>query len=125
MKNTRGAKIVAGIIVAIPFVAIVLYVIITSVGGGVKDYTLAEDGGATDWSTISVPSTYSADEYRDILNDAQDGRWDDAGGYYVRIVCESDETVLAKARGAVGAQASAQTGVDDGEWWIESTDATC
>ena len=125
MKNTRGAKIVAGIIVAVPFAAILLYVITTSVGGGVKDYTLADDGGATDWSTISVPSAYGTDEYRDILNDAQGGRWDDAGGYYVRIVCDYDETVLAKARGAVGAKASAQTGVSDGEWAIESTDATC
>lgn len=125
MKNARGAKIVAGIIVAIPFVAIALYVIITSAGGGAKGYAVTEDGGATGWSTVSVSSAYSDDEYRDILDDAQGGRWNDEGGYYVRIVCEADETVLAKARGAVGAKASAQTGVDDGEWLIESTGATC
>lgn len=125
MKNARGAKIVAGIIVAIPFVAILLYVIITSAGGGVKDYSVTEDGGATDWSTISVPSAYSDNEYRDILDDAQGGRWEGNGGYYVQFVCEYGDTVLAEARGAVGVKASAQTGVDDGEWMIESTNETC
>lgn len=125
MRHSRGVKVAAGVIVAIPFVAIALYVIITSVGGGSKDYSLDEDGGNRDYSQVSVAEAYEVDEYEKILDDIRDSNWPDDGGYYVRIVCESDETVLAEARGAVGAKASAQTGVDDGEWLIESTGATC
>lgn len=125
MKNARGAKFVAGIIVAIPFIAIALYVIITSVGGGSKEYSLDEDGGNRDYSQVSVTEAYDVGEYEKILDDVRDSNWPDEGGYYVRIVCEADETVLAEARGAVGTKASAQTGVDDGEWLIETTSETC
>lgn len=125
MKHARGLRITAAIIGAVAVVVVALIVVVSIAESGPKDYKVTEDGAGSDWSTITVPSAYSADDYDTILGDAQEGRWDDEGGYYVRFVCESDATVLAKARGAIGAKASAQTGVDDGEWIIEGTDGEC
>lgn len=125
MKHARGLRITAAIIGAFAVLIVILIVIVSMAESGPEDYRVTKDGGNSDWSTITVPSAYSADEYQAIIDDAQKDHWDADGGYYVRITCEADGTVLAKARGAVGTEASAQTGVDDGEWKIEDTDATC
>lgn len=37
MKHSRGVKVAAGVIVALPFIAIVLYVVMTATSGGPED----------------------------------------------------------------------------------------
>lgn len=124
MKHARGLWITAAILGVFFVAVVVLIVVVTVAESGPKDYKVTEDHGTSDWSQISVPSEYTDEDYEAILDDARKGRWEDAGGYYVQIVCEADGEPVAKARGGVGNKGAARTGSEDGEWIVENSFST-
>jgi hypothetical protein len=104
-----------------------LILLLTGCGSdSAPEFTVAENGGIEDYTTITVAAPLEEADYKQILEDFKADQ-DEEGGYYISFACKSDkESVLATARFGIGEASVASTGVEVGDFLVEIEEgATC